>query len=67
MKKEEKTGMFRYTIRSKETNELLVEEQVQFGNNFPKDYSKSGMALKALWDYESEFIKRYFVVEFEEM
>lgn len=65
-----KEGLFRYQIRNRKTGELMVEEEVSFGSEeypFPEDYTNSGMALKALWEYEEEFIRKYFDISYEQI
>jgi len=65
-----KEGVFRFQIKSRKTGKLMVEEIVTFGSDeypFPDDYENHGMALKALWEYEEEFIRKYLDVSYEKI
>lgn len=60
---------FKYSVRIKETQELLVEEIVSFGDSeypFLEDWKNSGMAIKALEDYKESIVNNHFIVSYKE-
>ncbi len=59
---------FKFTIRSK-SGKVIAQQIVTFGskaNPFPDDWRNSGMALKAIHDYEREFQQKYAPITYEE-
>jgi hypothetical protein len=59
---------FKFTIRSK-SGRVIAQQIVSFGskaNPFPEDWRNSGMALKALHDYEREFQSKFAPISYEE-
>lgn len=59
---------FKFTIRT-ESGKIIAQQIVTFGskaNPFPKDWRNSGMALKALHDYEREFQQKFAPITYEE-
>ncbi len=60
---------FKYQIRIRETDRLLVEEIVTFGTAeypFPKDWKNSGIAIQALENYKESMTENHFKVSYEE-
>jgi len=56
---------FKFTIKNKK-GKMIVEETVNF-EGFPKNWKNEGMALKALYDYEDEFIQRHIETKFKQI
>ena len=59
---------FKFSVRT-QSGKLIAQEIVTFGSKkhpFPKDWKNSGMAIKAIFDYEREFQNKFAPVTYEE-